>query len=87
MPISRKEFEKGELDPGFVIEEFLRSNADLAYTADELVVELASSRIALKVGEMEGLLGDLEKRGRVSENRVRDVVYYIYHKPISPRPS
>ena len=85
MPISRKEFESGELAPSFVIEEFLRSNSDLAYTTEELVVELASNRIALTVGEVEGILGDLENRGRVSENRVRNVVYYIYHKPISSR--
>ena len=85
MPISRTEFEKGELDPSFVAEEFLRSNSDLAYTAEEVVVELASKRIALTVKEVEGILGELENHKRVSENRVRDVVYYIYHKPISSR--
>ena len=85
MPISRTEFEKSELDPGFVLEEFLRSNPDLAYTAEELVVEMASNRVALTIEEVQGILGDLEKRERVTEHGVRDIVYYIYRKPISSR--
>ena len=85
MPISRTEFEKSELDPSFLLEEFLRSHSDFAYTAEELVVELASNRIALTVEEVREILGDLENRERVRENRVRDIVYYIYRKPISSR--
>ncbi len=85
MPISRAEFEKAELDPSFLLEEFLRSNSDSAYTAEELVVKLASNRIALKVEEVQGILDDLENHERVTGNRVRDIVYYIYRKPISSR--
>ena len=87
MPISRTEFETSELDPSFILEDFLRSNLDFAYTAEELVVELASKRIGLTIEEVREILDYLENRQRVSENRVRDIVYYIYRKPISPRPS
>jgi len=85
VPISRTEFETSELDPSFTLEDFLRSNSDFAYTAEELVVELASKRIGLTVEEVREILVYLENRERVTENRVRDIVYYIYRKPISSR--
>ena len=87
MPINRSEFEKGELDPGFVLEEFLRSNDDYAYTIDEIIVELSSKRMALTAEEVQGILSDLEKHERIIKNRVRDIMYYIYRKPISSRTS
>lgn len=85
MPVSRTEFEKGELDPGFVIEEFLRDNPDYAYNVDELIVQMASKEIALKQGDMKSILEQLETDGRIKSNIVRDKVYYIFSKPISSR--
>ncbi len=82
MPISRTEFQKGELDPSFFVEEFLRSNADCAYTVEELIVELASKkRMALTAEEVRVILDSLETDKRVSAKMVRDVVYYIHRKP------
>ena len=81
------EFEKGELDPSFFVEEFLRSNADSAYTVEELIVKLASKRMALTAEEVQNVLGTLEARERVNSKMVRDEVYYIFRKPISYRSS
>jgi len=87
MPISRREFESNELDPSFVIEEFLRSDSDNAFTIEDLIVELASNRIPLKRNEVESILKSLENDKRiaskiVSLNTKSDVVHYIYCKPI-----
>ncbi len=81
MPINRSEFEKGELDPSFLLEEFLRSNSDSAYTVEELIVELASKRMALTAEEVQNILSSLETRERVRAKAVRDMVYYIYRLP------
>ena len=85
MPINRSEFEKGELDPSFVVEEFLRSNPDCAYNVDELIVELASKKMAFVAKEVQDILSTLETDGRVISKMVRDTAYYIYRKPISAR--
>lgn len=87
MPISRREFEKGEIDPTFVLEEFLRSNSDTAYTAEELIIELASNRIALTREEVQSILRSLEAEGKIRLNTVRGVVYYVCEKTVGFRPS
>ena len=87
MPINRKEFESAELDPSFGLEEFLRSNADSAYNVDELIVYMASKKIALTQKEVQDIMSALEGDGRVNLKIVRDVVYYIYRKPNSYRQS
>jgi len=87
MPINRSEFEKGELDPSFVVEEFLRYNADYAYDVDELIVQMASKKFAFTEEEMKDILGTLEDNDRLKSNIVRDKTYYIFRKPISSRPS
>jgi hypothetical protein len=85
MPISRKEFESAELDPSFLVEEFLRLNSDNAYTVEDIIVELASNRMGLKAEEVREILGTLETEKKVSAKMVRNVVYYIYHKTNGPR--
>jgi len=87
MPINRGEFEKGELDPGFVLEEFLRDNPDYAYNVDELIVQMASKGIPLKEGDIKSVLERLETDGRIKSNIVRDKVYFIFRKPFSSRSS
>ena len=82
MPISRKEFENAELDPSFAVEEFLRLDLDNAYTVEEIIVKLASKRMALIKEEVRGILKDLESEKKVSTKIVRDVTYYIYRKPL-----
>ena len=81
MPISRREFESGELDPSLLIIEFLRSNPDNAYTMEELMEELASRGVNLTTGEMQNILDSLEKREKIEAKASIGVVYYIYRKP------
>ncbi len=87
MPISRSEFESGELDPGLLLIEYLRSNPDYAYTLDELKEYLISRGVHLTTEELGNVLNTLESRGRVELKVVVGVLYYIYRKTISFRPS
>jgi|Deesub1362A_J573_1020465.scaffolds.fasta_scaffold00246_2 acetate kinase len=87
MPISRREFESGELDPGLLLIEFLRSNSDYAYTLDELVRELGSKGIHMTGEDLRNILRSLEHRGRIESKIKYGVVYYIYRKTIGFRPS
>ena len=79
MPISRREFESGELDAGFMVMDFLRSNSDDAYTADELV-ELISESVDVNKEQMRDILDSLERQGKVEVRVMRGVIYYIYRK-------
>ena len=81
MPISRREFEGGKLDPSLLIIGFLRSNADYAYTVEELLEELVSRGMDLTAEDMQGILRSLEKQDKIEAKMMRGVVYYIYRKP------
>jgi len=81
MPINRKEFENAELDPSFTVEEFLRLDPDNAYTIEEIIVRLASKRMALKKEEVKEILKALKSEKKVSTKMVLNVAYYIYRKP------
>ncbi len=87
MPISRKEFETGELDLSFLIIDFLRTNSDDAYNVEELVAELALKGMSLTVEKVQTILSSLESRGRVQTQTRDGVVYYIYSRRIGFRPS
>jgi len=78
MPISREEFEGNEVD---LVLEFFRSNANYAYTLEELVEELASRGVNLEQKDLQDILYSLEERGRIEPKTKRGVVYYIYRKP------
>lgn len=81
MPISRKEFESGELDPSLLIIEFLSSNPDYAYSLEELVEWLASRGVNVKVEELRAILRSLEEQEKVEVKMKVGMVYYIYRKP------
>ncbi|MBE0415691.1 MAG: hypothetical protein IBX36_04025 [Dehalococcoidia bacterium] len=81
MPISRDEFERGELDPSLFIVDFLRSSPDYAYTLEELIAELASRGMDLAEEDLQDILSSLETRGRIESKTRRSMVYYIYRKP------
>ena len=79
MPISRREFEKGERDASLLVEEFLRANADCAFTLVELVGEMASRGMDLTQERVQSILNLLEAGGRIeSEARYGEVYYSCY---------
>lgn len=82
MPISRREFESGELDLSLLLIGFFHSNPDYAYTVEELIGELVSRGVSLSEEEMRNALSSIEARGRIESKTLRGgVVYYIYSKP------
>ena len=81
MPISREEFEKGAVDPGLALLEFLRSNPELAFTLSELRDALSDSGINMEEEHLGSLIEELQKRGTIESKTVGGVVYYIYRKP------
>jgi len=85
MPISRSDFESGELDPSLLLTEYLRSTPDYAYTLDELKEYLISRGVHLTTEELGNVLNTLESRGRVESKVVVGVLYYIYRKTIGFR--
>jgi len=87
MPISRKEFESGELNLSLLIIDFLHSNPDYAYTVEELVEELVSRGTDLTAEKVQTVLSSLENRGRVEVKEIHGVIYYIYNKAMGFRPS
>jgi hypothetical protein len=89
MPISRREFEKGELDPSLLVEQFLRSNPDCAYTLQELMSELASKYTLQELmsgmiskgaqfseDDLGSILERLSERGRIESKTIGGVLYY-----------
>jgi hypothetical protein len=95
MPISRKEFERAELDPGLLVEEFLRANSEWAFTLAELMNGLASkytlkelsNALMLKGAQFteedfQKMLSSLEQRGRIESKTIGDVTYYSYSETL-----
>ena len=78
MPISRKEFEKGERDASLLVEGFLRANSDYAFTLVELVREMASRGTDLTQERVQSILGLLEASGRIESEIRYGEVYYFY---------
>jgi len=86
MPISRREFEKGEpADLMRLIMEFLRSNPLSAYSVEELREVLASKQMNLSTEEVENILSLLEALDRIKSKVVGGAKYYKY-KIIGFRP-
>lgn len=76
MPVSRSEFESGKFELNGLLAEFLHSNADYAYTAEELVQKLASGNVNVTVEEVRNALELLAGRGRVERKTISGMVYY-----------
>ncbi|MBI2304617.1 MAG: hypothetical protein HYU86_07725 [Chloroflexi bacterium] len=85
MPISKAEFES-EGDPVASVLDLLRTNSHLSFTAQELLIELASLGMNLNEEELREILNALERRGRVESRTVRGLVYYIYASKMGFRP-
>lgn len=81
MPITRREFESGELKPNLLIVGFLKANPDYAYTAQELRTELGTKDLTLTLRETRNILRSLVEKETIEAKTIKRVVYYIYHKP------
>ena len=99
MPITRREFEKGQLDPSLLVEEFLRSNLDYAFTLTELMEGLASEYTLAQLlnglmskgaqftaEDLQNIIDALVEKGRIESETVTDEVYYIYRKAMGLKP-
>lgn len=79
MPIRIDEFKKDRPpDPSRLIRQFLQANQGYAYTLEELLEELASKGVNLRVEEAETVLGSLEVLGWIKSQVIHDVKYYTY---------
>ncbi len=81
MPISRSEFEYGEISPGLLIVEFLCADPEQAYSLGELWRGLGS-RVALSLDEFQGVLAGLEKEGNISSKTIDGMLYYVYARQL-----
>jgi hypothetical protein len=80
MPISRQEFESTLDRPAYLALEFLRSNIDAAYTANEIAEALAQEDIALSEPALERALAELVNRQWVEASTRQGKVYYSYRR-------
>lgn len=79
MPISRSEFEMGQVSPELLVVEFLYSDQDQAYSLGELWHALGS-RVALSIDEFQELLSGLVREQRIGSKTISDKLYYICSK-------
>ena len=95
MPITRREFEKGQLDPSLLVEEFLCSNLDYAFTLIELMEGLASKYTLAQLlnglmskgaqftaEDLQKIIDSLVEKGRIESETVKDEEYYCYRKDL-----
>ncbi len=80
MPISRDEFERGEADPSAYVLNFMRNNADMALTVDELSQAASVEGQNFSSEQLLEALGRLVERGNAESKTLNGVVYYIYHR-------
>jgi hypothetical protein len=75
MPITAEQFyrtDKKEFEAALCrVEDFLRANPDLAYSAQELL-----EVVVISPDLMDYVLEELEFTGRIEHGRVRDCIYY-----------
>ena len=79
MPINSSDYERGSGEVGSLLKEFLRLNAHIAYTKDDLLEVLAANDIRLSEAELERILYPLEYGGRIESKIVDGVTYYRHN--------
>lgn len=88
MPISRHEYESGEIEPSAYILQVLRGYSDTAFTLEELLTLAASEGRSLSRQQLLQIMHGLVEAGTAESKSLKDVVYYIYYKrPLGFRPS
>ena len=80
MPISRDEYEIGEIDISLWVVQFLRERPDYAFTVDELSNALASSWRPSQGDELVRALEDLVESKRIECKNIKGIMYYRYYK-------
>jgi len=81
MPISRREFERGRIDPiSYVEDEIFRAYPDTAFTTDEILSISARQGRRISREELNQILAVLIQRGRIEIREMEGVIYYIYLK-------
>ncbi len=77
MPISRREFERGQWDPSRPVLELFFSDPDRAYTVDDVVKRLASEGLRVSSRRVAATLRSLEERGWIESRVLGRKRYYI----------
>ena len=86
MPISRRVFDNPENAFEQLILEFLRINADLGFTIDEIIAELKEEGFVAEDEDTLKVLTKLVNRRRVEAKLVFNMIYYSYESRIGFRP-
>lgn len=76
MPINRESFEQGKILPRAEILAFLESNAERAYTIDEIYMETRAT-LEYSKEQLQEVVSGLEAEGRVESKVIEGVTYYI----------
>ncbi len=85
MPFSRQLFESAG-DAAQVLLDFLRTNSELAFTADEIAEGLLAEGARLDRAMIDRALIELVATGRVDARLLLGMTCYIYARPIGFRP-
>jgi hypothetical protein len=86
MPISSKDFDKSDRESNLMLMDFLRAHPLEAYSADELVKEMASQGRKLSKEELGKMLMLMEYGRKVTSRKVGGVTYFRYREFLGNTP-
>ena len=86
MPISSRDFDKSDRESSVVLMDFLRAHPLNAYSADELVKEMASQKRKLSREELTRMLMLMEYGRKVTSRKLGGVTYYRYREFLGNTP-
>lgn len=79
MPISRSEFERGEINPYQAVMSFLRLNKDYAWTLEEIQEKVHSQyKLTIGIEELRNFLDELAMKGIIEKKEICGVIYYCW---------
>jgi hypothetical protein len=86
MPISSKDFDKSDRESNLMLMDFLRAHPLEAYSADELIKELASQGRKLGKDDVGRMLMLMEYGRKVTSRKVGGVTYFRYREFLGNTP-
>jgi hypothetical protein len=86
MPISSKDFDKSDRESNLMLMDFLRAHPLEAYSADELIKEMASQGRKLSKEELGKMLMLMEYGRKVTSRKVGGVTYFRYREFLGNTP-